>query len=483
MKEAPTIILSIANGFAARALLRSGVLDALRAEARVVVLVPNADEDYLRAELQGVDLRPLPGTLTRVQDNFERRLWGPLTPSRRDADALVMEVIDRIEATDPRRYRRLRRWNERVSSRPWAVKTLRAVDRALVVRGGVFDGLFDELRPDLVVVTSAGYEFGNLALLRAARRRGVRTVNAVLSWDNLTTRGPMRERADRLIVWNELNRAEAVTLHGYAPDDVYVAGPPHFDVYARPERFAPWERYCERTGLDPSRRLIVLGGTTPDVTDGFDDIVRMLAEAIDRDAFGFPCQLLIRPHPIVFSGWTKGQGMREHIDHYLGMGNHVHFDIPSIRSSVLMADLAPEDSLHLAETLHHAGVVVNFFSTLMVDAAAAGTPIVCVGFDGERTLDYHSSVRRIKDITCIKNVLETGAVTIAEDLGALIAAISGYLAEPGRHADERASLTARMCHRIDGASADRYATRIDAFARGTWETSGSAAPVRASGTA
>src|SRR5204862_142099 len=67
-------------------------------------------------------------------------------------------------------------------------------------------------------------------LMRAAARAGVSTIGAVASWDNLTNKGPLVPRLDRLIVWNELMQAEAVRFHGYSAADVVVTGAAHHDL-------------------------------------------------------------------------------------------------------------------------------------------------------------------------------------------------------------------------------------------------------------
>src|SRR2546427_1325806 len=40
-------------------------------------------------------------------------------------------------------------------------------------------------------------------------------------------------RVDRLIVWNELMKQQAVDFHGYAPDEVRIAGAAQWDLYFR----------------------------------------------------------------------------------------------------------------------------------------------------------------------------------------------------------------------------------------------------------
>lgn len=481
-EEMCTVALSITNGFAARFLLRSGVLERLAQRDRVAILSPNAEERYFRDEFErpGVELRTLRTSPGRPEDNFDRHIWQVLTPSRTHADALVLDRIDRIQTQNPKRYRWLRAVNGFVSERPATVRVLRGIDRA-IFRGTDRRALFREIRPHVLVVTSAGWEAANVGLMREARRRGVPIVFAVLGWDNLTTRGPLRERPDKVIVWNEVNRDEAIRIHGFAPQDVFVGGVPHFDVYARLEEQRGWEKYCAHLGLDPDRALITVGGTTPDVTDGFDDVVEILARGVDTGAFVRPAQLLVRPHPVVYSGWTAGQGMAPDLERYRRLGRHVYCLAPQVLSRVLMADLAADDLLLLAETLRHSAVVVNFFSTLMVDSAAAGAPVVCVGFDGYKQRNYYRSVRRLQDIGCIKGVLETGGVRIADSPDELIAEVNRYLADPSLESTERAELARRFCYQLDGRSAERYAQAIAGLARGVWrpvEEGGSWEPER-----
>jgi len=46
------------------------------------------------------------------------------------------------------------------------------------------------------------------------------------SWDNFTNKLIPVRRADRLVVWNDIMKQQAVDLHGYTPDQIRVSGPP-----------------------------------------------------------------------------------------------------------------------------------------------------------------------------------------------------------------------------------------------------------------
>ncbi len=77
--------------------------------------------------------------------------------------------------------------------------------------------LFDEHQPVLVVAANPGLVFSEVPLLRTARRRGVRSMAIDPSWDNFTNKLIPVRQVDRLVVWNEIMKAQAVALHGYDP--------------------------------------------------------------------------------------------------------------------------------------------------------------------------------------------------------------------------------------------------------------------------
>ena len=69
------------------------------------------------------------------------------------------------------------------------------------------------------------------------------------SWDNFTNKLLPVRRVDRLLVWNELMREQAMRWHGYQPEDIRICGAPQFDGY-----FARGTTTTPRRVLPPHRR-------------------------------------------------------------------------------------------------------------------------------------------------------------------------------------------------------------------------------------
>ncbi|MBA3347366.1 MAG: hypothetical protein H0T13_02280, partial [Actinobacteria bacterium] len=119
------------------------------------------------------------------------------------------------------------------------------------------DALLDGVRPDVVLVCPnlmPGSE--QTAYVGNARAKGIPVAVSVPSWDNLLTKQQIRPLPDRVLVWNELQREEAVRMHDIPAESVVVTGAQCFD------RWFGWvagsrAEFCNRVGLDPDRPFLL----------------------------------------------------------------------------------------------------------------------------------------------------------------------------------------------------------------------------------
>ena len=111
---------------------------------------------------------------------------------------------------------------------------------------------------DVILVTpmlTLGSE--QVDVLRIARRRGVPTMLCVGSWDHLSSKALIRELPDRVLVWNETQKREAVTLHRVPPDRVVVTGAQCFDQWFNRRPTLDRRAFCQKVGIDPERPYIL----------------------------------------------------------------------------------------------------------------------------------------------------------------------------------------------------------------------------------
>lgn len=313
--------------------------------------------------------------------------------------------------------------------------------------------LFDEHQPVLVVCANPGLVFSEVPLMRTARRRGVTCMVIDASWDNFTNKLLPVRQADRLVVWNDLIKTQAITLHGYRPDAVRVAGAPQFDVHFKPQLRATREEFFQRIGADPSRKLIVITTTPRALYRHHDHVLRVLVQAIERGPLS-GAQVLVRLHP------------RDEVEAYREFAGvpHVIIEKP-FRDTVTVADglaidVMPEHQRHLGDTLCHADVVVNVASTITIEACIFDTPVVNISFDGPEEEPYVRSARRYYQFTHYVNITNRQAVRVAESPGAMVEAVARYLADPTLDAEGRRQVVADQCQFTDGRSASRVIAAV-----------------------
>ncbi len=85
----------------------------------------------------------------------------------------------------------------------------------------------------IVVVPGVSLKRPEAEVIAAANELCLPTVSAIASWDNLTTKGMVRLRPERLVVWGEAQRGEARRLHHIPRRRVKVVGAHTYDHWRR----------------------------------------------------------------------------------------------------------------------------------------------------------------------------------------------------------------------------------------------------------
>lgn len=308
------------------------------------------------------------------------------------------------------------------------------------------EALFDRYRPVLVVAANPGLVFSEVPLLRTARRRGVRSMAIDPSWDNFTNKLIPVRQVDRLVVWNELMKQQAVSLHGYAPTAISVAGAPQFDSHFRAR--TPRAEFFARIGADPGRRLIALTTTPRALYGHHDHVLRVLVKAMTGGQLP-DAQVLVRLHP------------RDDVGAYQEFANTPHVIIEKpFRDTVKVADglaidVMPEHQKHLGDTLRYADVVVNVASTISIEACIFDTPVVNINFDGPDDSPYVKSARRYYSFTHYVNITSRDAVRVATSPQQLVRDVAAYLADRALDSAGRKQVVLDQCQFTDGQSGER----------------------------
>jgi len=312
--------------------------------------------------------------------------------------------------------------------------------------GEVIGSLFHRYHPDLVVIAYP-QKLDGFQINRAARRAGIPVVAYINSWDQPTTKGPLPPNLAHAIVWNQQMADEIVKYHSIPAEQVSAVGAAHMDLYLQEGLLLPRDEFIHSLGLDPARRLIVYGTYAKRLGMDEPEVARHLAEHVAADAYSEPASLLIRPHPHDLE-WQERFGVLD------GLAN-VRVKMSSNFGFYQQQNTADADLRMLINLMNHADIVINGPGTLTLDAIAFDTPVVNVGFDGDRPLPYERSILFRYDFDHYAPIIQAHGSRLVKSYDELEEAVNAYLDDPALDADGRERIRRVMLAPFDGQAARR----------------------------
>lgn len=130
-------------------------------------------------------------------------------------------------------------------------------------------------------------------------------------------------------------------------------------------------------------------------------------------------------------------------------------------------DISEEHLTHLSNSMRHADLVINIASTMILDAAACGTPSVNICFDVKKDVSPHRSVQRLLVSDYIKAVTNTGGTWLVRSEREFLSAVQTTLeigCQSPLFSTERGKLISYILHKNDGGSAKRIADTLERLA-------------------
>ena len=210
-------------------------------------------------------------------------------------------------------------------------------------------------RPDVVLVTPlVNLGSGQADWVKAARWLGIPVGYPVFSWDNLTTKGIIHAKPDRLFVWNDVQKQEAVKYYGIPAEHVVVTGAPRFDEFFAMRPSGDRAAFCRKFGLDAGRPNLTYLCSSEFVAAGEVEFVTKWIEEIRRDPRLADCNVVIRPHPRALEQWST-----------FTPGSHV---------TIAASGGMNADQL-LYDTLFHSAAVVGLNTSAQIEAGILGKPV------------------------------------------------------------------------------------------------------------
>lgn len=435
-----TIFFALPRGWDRRFVLRTGVLaPLLEAGIRPVILTPKATDPEFRAEFAHLDLEPYephtPGTIEGSYRRILNFLFAARFPGHTLETIASAYIATRVSSPVKRAfYRGLGRAGR---SFPALYDTLRRAE-SLVPVDPRWKRLFETWKPD-ALITMPLFDYGDIPILKWARRFRVQTCAIVTSWDNISTKGAITVRPDALVVWNNDMKHEAEQTHGFRPDRVAVTGVPPFDHWGDPPRTSR-DEFMRKYGLDPSRKMIGYMGAGNTILPNEHEVLEHVIEANEAGVFGERLSIFVRLHPIDHrETWDRFRNRPGVVVEYPRNGRRKDWD-------------ADRDDLdHLADTVRACDVSMNVGSTITIESCIAERPVINIGYDGNLQLPHARSIARAYERNHFRAIPACG-IPVAYSREQLIALTKAYLEDPSKDGDARAKVRERLVGKVGGAA-------------------------------
>jgi hypothetical protein len=141
--------------------------------------------------------------------------------------------------------------------------------------------------------------------IKASCKLGICSAVAVLSWDNLTTKGTFHIYPDKVLVWNEKIAEEAVRLHDVRYEKIFITGAPVFDFWFDMQPSMTYSDFCRCTGLDQTKPYILYLCSSKYIARDEHRYIKELFQAFQQSQYRDRFQLLVRPHPLNARIWEN----------------------------------------------------------------------------------------------------------------------------------------------------------------------------------
>jgi hypothetical protein len=260
--------------------------------------------------------------------------------------------------------------------------------------------VFRRINPDVLLLTPLLYfRSHQVDHVRCARQLGIKSVLGVGSWDHLTTKGLIHEIPDRVLVWNEAQKQEAIELHAVQADRVSVTGAQAYDHWFATRPALERGAFCAKVGLGSERPFLLYLCSSPFIAPHEVGFVRRWIAAVrgSHDPRLRTAGILVRPHPQNAAQW-------EHVD------LSQEFDEVALWPRKGLNPIGGVARSDYFDSIYHCEGVVGVNTSAMIEAGIIGRPVYTV-VDDEFTATQTGTLH----FQHLKNV-EGGLLHLAGDL-------------------------------------------------------------------
>ncbi len=242
-----------------------------------------------------------------------------------------------------------------------AIAAALRVAEAMMPISAASQAFIDAQDPDVVLFASVtAWRVPQIDHLRAVRALGRRAGVCVYSWDQLSSKALLRNVPDRVLLWNETQRREAIEWHGVPAERIVVTGAQCYDQWFRRTPSRDRAAFCRAVGLSAEHPMLlyICSVLTPNPYES-QFVLRWLEEVRRSADPGLrEASILVRPHPERMGEWKDIS--LERFENVALFGRN---------------PVSPDAQADYFDSLYHSHAVIGLVTSGFLEAAVVGRPV------------------------------------------------------------------------------------------------------------
>ena len=311
-----------------------------------------------------------------------------------------------------------------------------------------------EYKVDLVFSTQPLMAYFDRPGVWAAQRLGLTTISTLTAWDNLSTKGRMPIHYSHYLVWSEWMREELIKTHPDIDNKLITpVGPPDLDFHFNNRKIMSKEKFCSLFNLDIHRPIILFSPGPSGQSPNQPEMVERVYLAMKDGSIKNNPQLFVRSHPVGdFSYWESFKEKYPQISfsEYGGLDGDIGRDW-----NPTMTDLDI-----LIASLYHCSLMINFSSTITLEAFIYDKPVINIAYDFDRESFFHEYTANAYSVDSYRPVVETKSTKIAYSNDDVVRYANEYLKNPKLDSENRKKLLKLIVGFVDGKTHRRIIGKI-----------------------
>jgi hypothetical protein len=457
MQAMDTILVLCTEGASYRNFVNAGVIDELKKKAKIVLVCADWMEEHLRKKYPDLALEIVyePGKAESIADHIRMTKTIYRASVWPDIQTSTFKIIrGRTIKEQPIKF-----WIRRgmaIASRPAIIQAgLRKI--AWLWPKKPVKELFQKY--DITKVFSTNVLcLDHVPYAEYALWKNIPLVAAVLSWDNMTSKGTPMYLPNRLLMWGPKQKKECINLHNLPENILRECGAAQFDCYFKNDIPTKSEVFSKLKIPKNAKVITYVGGIPANVmgmtAENEKVIVDTILQGMDDGSLPSEAILVIRPHPGV-KDWEQYQTFEKH--------PKVRMNYPAwfLQGKEPPKSWNPnwEDHKFMGALMKYSSVAITPGGSATLDAACFDNPAVNVYFDTPPR-PYLFSLKSHCDFAHLIYLREFRATPFVESTDELLEEVKDGFEKPAKYKEGRKKMLDSIIGAQDGKSAVRTAEEV-----------------------